>query len=83
MPAGPDSHLLLRAFVDELVRCGVTDAVTSPGSRSTPVVLALARERGLRAHSHVDERAAGFFALGRGTESVACWYAICIGCSPL
>jgi 2-succinyl-5-enolpyruvyl-6-hydroxy-3-cyclohexene-1-carboxylate synthase len=61
---GPDSHLLLRAFADELVRCGVTDAVTSPGSRSTPVVLALARERGLRAHSQVDERAAAFFALG-------------------
>src|SRR3954471_5643976 len=60
----PDSHLLLRAFADELVRCGVTDAVTSPGSRSAPVVLALARERGLRAHSHVDERAAAFFALG-------------------
>ncbi len=60
----PDSHLLLRAFADELVRCGVTDAVTSPGSRSTPVVLALTREPGLRAHSHVDERAAAFFALG-------------------
>ena len=25
----------------------------------------------------------GFFTLGRGTESVACWKAICIGCSPL
>jgi 2-succinyl-5-enolpyruvyl-6-hydroxy-3-cyclohexene-1-carboxylate synthase len=60
----PDSHLLLRAFADELVRCGVTDAVTSPGSRSTPVVLALARQPGLRAHSQVDERAAAFFALG-------------------
>jgi 2-succinyl-5-enolpyruvyl-6-hydroxy-3-cyclohexene-1-carboxylate synthase len=69
MPARPDSHLLLRAFADELVRCGVTDAVTSPGSRSTPVVLALAREPGLRAHSHVDERAAAFFALGLAKAS--------------
>jgi 2-succinyl-5-enolpyruvyl-6-hydroxy-3-cyclohexene-1-carboxylate synthase len=61
---GDDSHILLRAFCDELVRCGMTDACTSPGSRSSPLVLALAREPGLRAWSHVDERCAGFFALG-------------------
>ena len=64
MPADLDIHLLLRAFVDELVRCGVTDAVTSPGSRNTPVLLSLVRDGRLRCTSHIDERSGAFFALG-------------------
>ena len=39
-------------------------ACTSPGSRSTPIVLSLVRERRIRSWSHVDERCSAFFALG-------------------
>ena len=56
-----------RVLVDELVRGGVTDAVLAPGSRSAPVSLALAaaeRAGRLRLHVRIDERTAGFLALG-------------------
>ncbi|HEV2821205.1 MAG TPA: 2-succinyl-5-enolpyruvyl-6-hydroxy-3-cyclohexene-1-carboxylic-acid synthase [Solirubrobacteraceae bacterium] len=64
MPPDADQHVLVRALVDELVRCGVRTAVSSPGSRSTPLVLALVRDGRLACHSLIDERCAGFFALG-------------------
>ncbi len=69
MTSAADQYLQLRAFVDELARCGLRDACTSPGSRCAPIVLSLARDRRLRCHSHVDERVAGFFALGAAKAS--------------
>jgi 2-succinyl-5-enolpyruvyl-6-hydroxy-3-cyclohexene-1-carboxylate synthase len=58
------THRLLRALVDELARCGMREACTSPGSRNTPIVLSLVREPRLHCYSHIDERCAGFFAVG-------------------
>src|SRR5579859_6497652 len=64
-----DTYLLLRAFCDELARCGMEHACTAPGSRCTPIVLSLVREPRIRCWSHLDERCAGFFALGAAKRS--------------
>jgi len=55
---------LASALIEELARCGVTTAVLSPGSRSTPIALALDREPGIALQVVLDERSAGFVALG-------------------
>ena len=57
---------LCTALVDEWVRGGVTHAVVAPGSRSTPLALALAGRSELQLHVVLDERSAGFVALGLG-----------------
>jgi 2-succinyl-5-enolpyruvyl-6-hydroxy-3-cyclohexene-1-carboxylate synthase len=66
---GVAAYLLLRAFCDELARCGMRHACTSPGSRCTPIVLSLVREPRISCFSHIDERCAGFFALGAAKAS--------------
>jgi 2-succinyl-5-enolpyruvyl-6-hydroxy-3-cyclohexene-1-carboxylate synthase len=56
-------------LLDEWVRAGVTRAVVSPGSRSTPMALAIAADQRLEMHIVVDERSASFFALGMAKSS--------------
>lgn len=58
-----------RLLVGSLAAAGVRDVVLSPGSRSTPFVCAVHAEPRLRCWEVIDERAAGFFALGQARAS--------------
>ncbi len=58
-----------RVLLGSLADAGVRDVVLSPGSRSTPFMIAAAREPRLRCHDSLDERSAAFFALGQARVS--------------
>ncbi len=55
-----------RVLIDELARCGLQHVIVSPGSRSTPLVLAAASDARVQVMTQLDERSAGFLALGVG-----------------
>ncbi|MBS3976223.1 MAG: 2-succinyl-5-enolpyruvyl-6-hydroxy-3-cyclohexene-1-carboxylic-acid synthase [Syntrophomonadaceae bacterium] len=52
------------AFVDELARAGICDVIVSPGSRSAPMAILMAEHSQIKVWTQIDERSAGFFALG-------------------
>lgn len=54
-----------QAIIDELAKAGLDAVCASPGSRSTPLTVAAAEHDDLQIYSHLDERSAAFFALGR------------------
>ncbi|HUR56442.1 MAG TPA: 2-succinyl-5-enolpyruvyl-6-hydroxy-3-cyclohexene-1-carboxylic-acid synthase [Opitutaceae bacterium] len=58
------NSLWASVLAETLVRCGVRHAVVAPGSRSTPLTLALAAHPAIEAIPVLDERSAAFFALG-------------------
>ena len=58
------NHVVARTIVDELFRSGVRIVTLSPGSRSTPLALAALAHPAIETRVLLDERSAGFFALG-------------------
>jgi 2-succinyl-5-enolpyruvyl-6-hydroxy-3-cyclohexene-1-carboxylate synthase len=66
------STALAVTLADELIRCGMTEVVLAPGSRSAPLAMEFHRraERGdLRLHVRIDERSAAYLALGLAKAS--------------
>lgn len=56
-------------FVNQISNYGIKHICISPGSRSTPLTLAFAQNRKFKKFVHVDERSAGFFALGLAKQT--------------
>ncbi len=65
------------ALAQELARSGVEHVCISPGSRSAPLAIACANQTDLCDHSILDERSAGFFALGLARASASPVALIC------
>ncbi|GMV94806.1 MAG: 2-succinyl-5-enolpyruvyl-6-hydroxy-3-cyclohexene-1-carboxylate synthase [Candidatus Hydrogenedentota bacterium] len=59
------NELWAKLIVEELIRCGVDRFVLSPGSRCTPLTLAVAEHPRAKSVIHFDERGTAFFALGQ------------------
>jgi 2-succinyl-5-enolpyruvyl-6-hydroxy-3-cyclohexene-1-carboxylate synthase len=70
VPSASEAQATFAATLfDEWIHLGLREVVLSPGSRSTPLALALAARDELTVHVRLDERSAGFFALGRALAS--------------
>ncbi|ELZ98956.1 2-succinyl-6-hydroxy-2,4-cyclohexadiene-1-carboxylate synthase [Haloferax mucosum ATCC BAA-1512] len=69
MTAPNRNTLWARTFADELARTGIDAVCIAPGSRSTPLTEAFDRHDDIETFSHLDERSAAYFALGRARRT--------------
>ncbi|GLS92436.1 2-succinyl-5-enolpyruvyl-6-hydroxy-3-cyclohexene- 1-carboxylate synthase [Psychromonas marina] len=63
------NQLWASIFIEELIRHGITEFCIAPGSRSTPLTLAIANHAEANTHIHFDERGLGFLAIGLSQAS--------------
>lgn len=63
------AHISCNILADLLIAHGLRDIVISPGSRNSPIIMALARRPELRCHPVIDERSAAFIALGLARQT--------------
>lgn len=63
------NKLSCQTIINLLSQYGVEDVVLSPGSRNTPLIIAANRSHSLRTRVVIDERSAGFIALGIAIET--------------
>jgi len=68
LESNPNTHWM-SIFVEEWAACGLEAVCIAPGSRSTPLTLAFAARPEIKIYRHLDERSAGFFALGLALAS--------------
>lgn len=70
-PVQAAAYAYVGGFVEQLARAGLRHVVLCPGSRSTPLAMMCMDQDGLKVWLHIDERSAGFFALGlaKATET--------------
>ncbi|MFV1991444.1 MAG: 2-succinyl-5-enolpyruvyl-6-hydroxy-3-cyclohexene-1-carboxylic-acid synthase, partial [Acidimicrobiales bacterium] len=71
MDDGSAQATFCATLVDEWVRGGISRAVVCPGSRSTPLAIALSNHPDMAVLVHPDERSASFLALGLSRESLS------------
>ena len=58
------NYILSKILILSYSKLGIRDAFISPGSRNTPLVLALSDQKKIRTHNIIDERSSGYIGLG-------------------
>ena len=59
------SKLTVQMLSKSLKKAGINDIIISPGSRNAPLIIELTQQDFFKNYSIIDERSAGFFALGK------------------